>query len=220
MLKNTYQYAGYHMLLQLAIDCFTLQEALEITGEVADMVDIVEAGTPLILREGIGAVRSLKEEFPSLCILADMKIVDGAEYESRLAFDAGADIVTVLAAAETKTIVIAKRTAEEYGKEVMVDLIGIADAAGRAAEMKILGAQYLCVHRATDLEPAGLTAQDDLRKVQLAACGTKIAVAGGIDTHALQAMSGDKPDIAIVGSYITMSVNRREAALTIKKSMK
>jgi 3-hexulose-6-phosphate synthase len=208
------------MLLQLAIDCFTLQEALEIMGDVADLVDIVEAGTPLILREGIGAVRSLKEEFPSLCILADMKIVDGAEYESRLAFDAGADIVTVLAAAETQTISIAKRTAEEYGKKVMVDLIGIADAAGRAAEMDALGVDYLCVHRATDLEPAGLTAQDELRKVQLAACGTKIAVAGGIDIHAVQAMTESKPDIAIVGSYITRSENRREAASTIRSCLK
>jgi 3-hexulose-6-phosphate synthase len=207
------------MLLQLAIDCFTLQEALEITGEVAEMIDIVEAGTPLILREGIGVVRSLKDKFPSLCILADMKIVDGAEYESRLAFDAGADIVTALASAETKTIVIAKRTAEEYGKEVMVDLIGIADAAGRAAEMDALGVDYLCVHRATDLEPEGLTARDKLRKVQLAASGTKIAVAGGIDTHALQTMSGYKPDIAIVGSFITRSGNRREAASTIRNYM-
>ena len=208
------------MLLQLAIDCFTLEEALEITGEVSDLVDIVEAGTPLILREGILVVKRLKEAFPSLCILADMKIVDGAEYESRLALDAGADILTVLAAAETKTITIAKRTAEEYGKEVMVDLIGIADAAGRAAEMDALGVDYLCVHRATDLEPSGPGVQDELRKVQLAACGTKIAVAGGIDTHALHSMAGNEPDIAIVGSYITMSENRREAALTIKNSMK
>ena len=208
------------MLLQLAIDCFTLQEALEITGEVADMVDIVEAGTPLILREGIGAVRSLKKEFPSLCILADMKIVDGAEYESKLALDAGADIVTVLAAAETQTIAITNRTAEEYGKKVMVDLIGLGDAAGRAAEMKTLGVHYLCVHRATDLDPSESGAQDELRKVQQAAGGTKIAVAGGIDIHALQAMTEPRPDIAIVGSYITDSENRREAALTIRNYMR
>ena len=208
------------MLLQLAIDCFTLEEALAITEEVSDLVDIVEAGTPLILREGILAVRRLKEEFPSLCILADMKIVDGAEYESRLAFDAGADILTVLAAAETQTIAIATRTAEEYEKEVMIDLIGLGDAVGRAAEIENLGARYFCIHRATDLEPNGSGQHNDLGKVTRVAGDMKIAIAGGIDIHTLQDMTDPRPDIAIVGSYITASENRREAALTIKNSMK
>ena len=208
------------MLLQLAIDCFTLEEALAITEEVSDLVDIVEAGTPLILREGILAVRRLKEEFPSLCILADMKIVDGAEYESRLAFDAGADILTVLAAAENQTIAIAARIAEEYEKEVMIDLIGLGDAVGRAAEIENLGAHYICIHRATDLEPKGSGTQYDLRNVQAVAGRMKIAIAGGIDIHTLQDMADPRPDIAIVGSYITASENRREATLTIKNSMK
>ena len=220
MIQNTYQHAGYHMLLQLAIDCFTLEEALTITGEVPDLVDIVEAGTPLILKEGISAVRRLKEEFPSLCILADMKIIDGAEYESRLAFDAGADIVTVLAAAEDRTIAISTKIAEEYGKEVMVDLIGLGDAAGRASEIEKLGARYLCVHRATDLESDGSASRDQFRKVKRAAGHMKIAVAGGIDITVLEDIKKPQPDIAIVGSYITACENRREAALRIHNYMK
>ena len=98
----------------------------------------------------------------------------------------------------------------------MVDLIGIANAPERAAEINKLGAQYLCVHRVTDLEPSRSAAQNELRKVRRAAGGTKIAVAGGIDAHALQAMSVDKPDIAIVGSYITMSENRQVGAVFLR----
>ena len=207
------------MLLQLAIDCFTLEEALAITEEVSDLVDIVEVGTPLILREGVAAVRRVKEWFPSLCILADMKIVDGAEYESRLAFDAGADIVTVLAAAEDQTIAIAGRTSEEYGKELMVDLIGVKDAAARAFEMEQLGAHYLCVHRSTDLGKRESGTVHDLGQFKAVAKNMKIAVAGGIDTEVLQHMAIPKPDIAIVGSYITNSENRREAASTIRRHM-
>lgn len=207
------------MLLQLAIDCFSLDEALAITEEVSDLVDIVEVGTPLILREGVAAVRRLREKYPSLCILADMKIVDGAEYESRLAFDAGADIVTVLAAAEDQTIAIATRTSEEYGKEVMVDLIGLKDAAGRVSEIEQLGAHYICVHRSTDLGQRDPGTVHDLGQLKAAAGDMKIAVAGGIDTQVLQRMAIPKPDIAIVGSYITNSENRREAASTIRKYM-
>ena len=207
------------MLLQLAIDCFTVDEALAITEEVSDLVDIVEVGTPLILREGVAAVGRLREKFPSLCILADMKIVDGAEYESRLAFDAGADIVTVLAAAEDQTIALATRTSEEYDKEVMVDLIGLKDAVSRASEMEQLGAHYLCIHRSTDLGQRGPGTDHNLGRFKTAAGDMKIAVAGGIDTQVLQRMTIPKPDIAIVGSYITNSENRREAASTIRNHL-
>jgi 3-keto-L-gulonate-6-phosphate decarboxylase len=47
----------------------------------------------------------------------------------------------------------------------------------------------------------------------------QIAVAGGIDKHALQHMKEPLPDIAIVGSYITGSSNRREAAMDIQYLM-
>ena len=58
------------MLLQLAVDCFTLEEAIDIVREVGDLVDIVEAGTPLILREGVRAIQSLRSLSPDLRILA------------------------------------------------------------------------------------------------------------------------------------------------------
>jgi 3-hexulose-6-phosphate synthase len=208
------------VLLQLAIDCFTLQEALQIVEETADVIDIVETGTPLILREGIGAVQSLRSRFPSLRIAADMKIIDGADYESRLAFDAGADIVTVLGAAENRTIHLAKRAAEEYGKEVMVDMIGIGGMAERARELDTLGVDFFCVHLVTDLGVPGSNILHELKAVRGAVPHAQIAIAGGINLHILQSISGAKPDIAIVGSSITKSENRREVALTIKNSMK
>ena len=241
------------MLLQLAIDCFTLEEALQIVEETADIINIVEAGTPLILREGISAVQSLRSRFPALRIVADMKIIDGAEYESRLAFDAGADVVTVLGAADNRTVHLAKSTAEEYGREVMVDMIGIGEVAERARELDTLGVELFCVHRTTDqreatdrsettdrregvplgrvpsgIVPLGTTDLEtrnsavlaELEEVKRAVPHARIAIAGGIDLHILQSISGAKPDIAIVGSFITNSENRREAALTIKNSMK
>ncbi len=88
------------MMLQLALDTVGLKDAKHLLHEVRDVVDIVEIGTPLIIKEGVGAVRKIKNIFPFLKILADLKIADGGYYESQLAFEAGADIVTVLGNSE------------------------------------------------------------------------------------------------------------------------
>jgi 3-hexulose-6-phosphate synthase len=205
--------------LQLAIDCFTLEAAENIVREVGDLVDIVEAGTPLILREGIAAVEKLKDLCPGKPILADMKIIDGAEYETRLAFDAGADIVTVLAAAEDRTIAIARDTAEKYAKSVMVDLIGVTDVRSRAAEIDGFGVDYLCVHRATDLGAGNAGALEELGSVKDVMCKSEIAVAGGVDVGTIRDIVAEDPDIVIVGSFITGSENRREAARRMREGM-
>src|SRR5271169_2406278 len=92
------------MKLQLALDHLQLSDALGLLERAADLIDIVEAGTPLLLSEGVRAVREIRRRFPPLTVLADFKIMDAGELEASLAFDAGADIVTVLGAAEDVTI--------------------------------------------------------------------------------------------------------------------
>jgi len=69
--------------------------------KVAPFVDIIEAGTPLIKQEGLRIISILKECFPEKLILADMKTMDAGGLEAKLAYDAGADLVTVLAVATT-----------------------------------------------------------------------------------------------------------------------
>jgi 3-hexulose-6-phosphate synthase len=207
------------MLLQLAIDCFTEQEAAQIARETLGLVDILEAGTPLILKEGVGVIRSLRREFPDQVILADMKIIDGAAYETRLALDAGANVVTVLAAADDLTIRTVADTAAEYDAEVMVDLIGIEDLQNRAREIDDLGVDYLCVHRATDLLTSDSTPPRELGAVKGVVKHAMIAVAGGVNARTIGPIMREGPDIVIVGSAITASGDAREAARELRALM-
>jgi 3-hexulose-6-phosphate synthase len=207
------------MLLQLAVDCFTLDEAVGIVREVGDLVDIVEAGTPLILREGVRVIEGFRSLSPDLRILADMKIIDGAVYESRLAFGAGADLVTVLAAAEDETIRLVVEAASELGKEVMADMIGVRNLRDRAREVEELGVDYVCVHRATDILHTDSTPPRGLREVRRAVRRVKIAVAGGINADTLGPIAREGPDIAIVGSYITGSSDLRGAVMAARARM-
>ncbi|HYE99950.1 MAG TPA: orotidine 5'-phosphate decarboxylase / HUMPS family protein, partial [Planctomycetota bacterium] len=63
--------------VQLSLDLQTLQDALP-TAEIAVKagVDWLEVGTPLILGEGLHAVRALHERYPNHPIIADLKTMD------------------------------------------------------------------------------------------------------------------------------------------------
>ena len=126
------------MKLQLALDLVNIPEAIELIKEVEASIDVVEIGTPVVINEGLRAVKEVKKAFPNLRVLADLKIMDAAGYEVQQASEAGADIVTILAAAEDMSIQGAVKEAKARGKQILVDMIGIKDIAGRAKELDAL----------------------------------------------------------------------------------
>lgn len=92
------------MELQLALDLVNIPEGIALVKEVEDYIDIVEIGTPVVINEGLRAVKEMKQAFPNLKVLADLKVMDAAGYEVMKASEAGADIITILGAAEDVTI--------------------------------------------------------------------------------------------------------------------
>ena len=94
------------MELQVALDCKDLSEALAVMKEIYPYVDIAELGTPLMYNEGTRAVREMKKAFPDVKVLADMKLLDGGYDIAKIAYEEGADIVTV--AGVTNNSVIAR----------------------------------------------------------------------------------------------------------------
>jgi 3-hexulose-6-phosphate synthase len=63
-----------HPIVQISLDIVEIAEALE-TAEMAMRagVDWLEAGTPLIIAEGMHGVRALRNRFPGVPIVADLK---------------------------------------------------------------------------------------------------------------------------------------------------
>ena len=93
------------MKLQVAMDLLTVEDALSLAGKVAEYVDIIELGTPLIKAAGLSAVTAVKAAHPDKIVFADMKTMDAGELEAEIAFKAGADLVSVLGSADDSTIV-------------------------------------------------------------------------------------------------------------------
>jgi 3-hexulose-6-phosphate synthase len=209
------------MRLQLALDQISLDQAIQVVAETQELIDIVEIGTPFIIKEGLAAVEAMKKRFSRLTVVADLKIVDGGAYESRIAFEAGADIVTVLALAHEVTVREAVREAREHGGSIMVDLLGIEDIPGGIARAEAMGAEYLCIHTASDLAGAARDTLCGLEKAVAAVRRSRIAVAGGITLETVEQILRLKPalrpEILIVGGAIMKQEHKRRAALLFRQ---
>jgi 3-hexulose-6-phosphate synthase len=205
------------MRLQLALDIYDISQSLTILKDLHDVVDIVEIGTPFIIRDGVHAVKAVKDAYPNLCVLADLKIMDGGYDEAKMAFEAGADIVTVLAAAENITIQNVVKAGREYKKEVMADLIAVPDLKKRAMELDGFGLDYICVHTAFDIQHTGRSPLEDLKQLKSVVKNTKAAVAGGVKVATLPDVVAQQPDIVIVGMGISGQPDMRGVAKRMKE---
>lgn len=205
------------MKLQLALDLVNIPEAKEVVKEVEEHIDIVEIGTPIIKIEGLKAVKELKEAFPNLQVLADLKTMDAAAYEVQKASEAKADIITILGVAEDESIKGAVEEAKKQGKEVLVDLIAVKDIETRAKELDALGVDYICVHTGYDLQAVGKNSFADLQTIKNVVKNAKTAIAGGIKLDTLPEVIKVQPDLVIVGGGIANQEDKKAAAAKMQE---
>jgi len=203
--------------LQLALDVIELKQAITLLDELQGLIDIVEVGTPMIVKEGVKPILELRQRFLDMVIFADVKITDGAKIEAQYAFDAGADIVSVLAMAELQTIKDTISVAHRLNKKVLVDLIGVKDLASRITELEKLAVDYLCVHNAFDVQYLGKDPLAELLELKQYVSHSKTVVAGGITLTNLSAIVKAKPDVIIIGGAITGSGDPKATTIAIRQ---
>ncbi|UQS85380.1 3-hexulose-6-phosphate synthase [Apilactobacillus apisilvae] len=208
------------MKLQLAIDLEDVDGAINLIEKTKDSVDVFEYGTPLVINFGLEGLKKIRDRFPDITLLGDLKIMDVASYEVDQAFKYGANITTILGVAEDQSIKDAIQTAHEAGKELLVDMIGVQDVAKRAQELDSFGADYIGTHTGYDLQALGKTPFEDLHTIKENVKNTKTAVAGGIKVDTAEKIIAEKPDLLIVGGGISTVDDPAKAAKEIKEMMK
>ncbi|MCW4628812.1 MULTISPECIES: 3-keto-L-gulonate-6-phosphate decarboxylase UlaD [Marinomonas] len=168
-------------LLQVALDATDIQTAMASVENIADYVDVIEIGTILAFAHGVKSVTLLREKYPQHVIVCDMKITDASAILTKMALAAGANWVTVSAAAHIETIRAAYKVAEECSGEIQIELYGhwtLEDA----KDWVDIGITQAIYHRSRDAELAGVTwTQEDLIKMKaLSDLGIELSITGGI----------------------------------------
>ncbi len=134
-------------IVQISLDLTNIDEALETAAMAMRAgVDWLEAGTPLILAEGLGGVRALRETFPGIPIVADLKTMDGGYLEAEMMARAGATHVVVMARAHEETIRCVVNAGRDFGVKVMGDNLGCEDMVDAAKWLESLGCDFVIHH--------------------------------------------------------------------------
>lgn len=192
--------------VQISLDMKSLDDALA-TADLAVKagVDWLEVGTPLILAEGLHAVRALKERYPNHPIIADLKTMDAGYLEAEMMYDAGATFVVVMAVAHPFTTVEAVRAAKEYGGYVMGDIMLHDDKPAAARLMEEQGVDVIIVHTGYDERHAevGKTPLDDLDAVR-EAVSIPIQAVGGLSIEMAAEMPKRGARLAVIGAPLAV----------------
>jgi len=208
------------VLLQVAID---KAESIGVIGQMRGVADIIEIGTPLLKRFGIGAIATARELCPDTPILADTKTVDGGDLEAEMVLGAGARLMTVLSSTSRATHAAVGRVATRFGAFVVVDTItefGKPELLPADASFPASFA-YVGVHSATDARAAGDRSAAHIEAVsEIHRRGFRVALAGGLGPQSLDAVLEVEPEIVIVGSAITGAEDPRGVAKWIKDRLR
>ena len=196
-------------VVQISLDLTSIDEALAVAQVAVDAgVHWLEAGTPLVLAEGVHAIRALRERFPEHPIVADLKIMDGGGLETVLAAEAGASFVVVMSRATDATVRAVVREAHTRDVQVMGDVLGCADYAAEARRMEQLGVDAVIAHLGFDQrgEDPSLSVFDFLLDV-VRATRLPVQAVGGLRLEDLPRLPGLGAPLVVIGAPLVISTD-------------
>jgi 3-hexulose-6-phosphate synthase/6-phospho-3-hexuloisomerase len=206
-------------IVQISLDLTNIDEALE-TASLAKRagVDWLEAGTPLILAEGLHGVRKLREAFPHTPIVADLKTMDGGYLEAEMMAKAGATHVVVMARAHEETIKCVVQAGKDHGVKVMGDNLGCPDMVAGAKMLEDLGCDFIVHHIGYD-ERRGIAAQgkrmpsplDQLREV-VEAVSIPVQAVGGLSLEQAISTPAYGAPLVVLGAPLTIDADAFKTA--------
>ncbi len=206
-------------IVQISLDLTTIPEALA-TAEMALRagVDWLEAGTPLIIAEGMNGVRALRERFPDVPIVADLKTMDGGYLEAEMMARAGATHVVVMARAHEETIRCVVKAGRDYGIGVMGDNMVADDMVAAARWLADLGCGYIVHHIGYD-ERRGIAARgqrmpsplDRLKEV-VEAVSIPVQAVGGLSIEQAIRTPEYGAALVVLGAPLTIDADQFKTA--------
>lgn len=215
-------------IVQISLDVISIPEALD-TARMAMRagVDWLEAGTPLIIAEGMNGVRALRAEFPETVIVADLKTMDGGWLEAELMARAGATHVVVMERAHPETVKMVVRAGKDLGVKVMGDNLGARDKVAAAKRLEDFGCDYVIHHIGYDerrgLVAAGLPCPSPLEQLRevVAAVDVPVQAVGGLSIEQAVRTPEYGAPLVVLGAPLTIDADSfRTAAGDVESKLR
>ena len=208
--------------LQVALDLDNEEAMARIIKQLPNRERILlEAGTPLVKKFGVGVVGKIRELAPSGFIIADLKTLDVGRVEVKMAADETADAVAISGLGTIESIEKAIHECQKQGIYSILDMMNVDDF---TKKLKQLNKEYLpdivLLHRNVDLESKlraegknldDVSAWGNIKEIKKIT-GAKVAVAGGVTPEKAPEAFEKGADIIIAGRYIIGSGDPRRAA--------
>jgi 3-hexulose-6-phosphate synthase len=217
---------SHQPIVQISLDLTDIKDAIETARIAVEAgVDWLEAGTPLILAEGLHGVRALRREFPDHPIVADLKTMDGGYLEAKMMAKAGATHVVVMARAHAETIKCVVKAGRDFGVKVMGDTMVCEDKAAASKWMEDLGVDYIVHHTGFD-ERNGVFADtgkrlsplDDLKAV-VEAVSVPVQAVGGLSIEEAISMPKHGAPLVVIGAPLAIDAHSFKVANNDLKSI-
>jgi len=198
--------------LQVALDLVDMGKVASVLKQLPENDHlIIEAGTPLIKKFGLGVISEIRKLRPNAFIIADMKILDTGNLEARMAADASSDAVVISGLAPASTLEKAIAEARKVGIYSVVDMLNVQNPAKVIEKLKVKP-DIVELHRAIDTEDTA-HAWGDIAAIKKAAGGKLlVATAGGVRVNVVKDALKAGADILVVGRAITASKDIKHAA--------
>ncbi len=208
--------------LQVALDLDNFDEVERIINSLPDRERILlEAGTPLIKKFGVGVVSKIRELRKDAFIIADLKTLDVGRIEVKIAADETADAVAISGLGTVESIEKAVHEAMKQGIYSILDMMNVENFVEKLQSLRYKP-DIVLLHRNVDLETMAAERGEELGEVtewgninqikEILGEGKRVAVAGGITPDKVKIALLNGADIIIVGRYIIGSRDVRRAA--------
>ncbi|MCG8572845.1 MAG: 3-keto-L-gulonate-6-phosphate decarboxylase UlaD [Spirochaetes bacterium] len=208
--------------LQIALDTFDLPSALSPLQKAHQSIDVIEVGTVLCLSEGMHAVRIIRSLYPDKIILADVRIAEAGSIISKMAFEAGADWVSVVSGASMTTAEVVFKEAQKWKRDVQIEL-SEGWTWEKAKQWRDIGIEQAIIHRSRDKEVSGELSwgEADFENIcKLADMGYKVTVTGGVNLEDIKCFQGIPVYIFIVGRGIRSAADPSISASQFQNEIK
>ncbi|MCR8632150.1 orotidine 5'-phosphate decarboxylase / HUMPS family protein [Paenibacillus radicis (ex Xue et al. 2023)] len=205
-------------IVQISLDLTNIKDALEMAKIAVEAgIDWIEAGTPLLLGEGLHAVEALRKAFPNHPIVADLKTMDGGYLEAEMMAKAGATHVVVMGVAHPATIRAVVKAARDYNIQVMGDIMASPDKVACAKMLEANGVDYIIVHTGFDErgEDPERNPFDHLHEV-VNAVSIPVQAVGGLSVAQAAEMPKHGAPLVVVGAPLV--IDKKEFRPSTDKS--